>query len=71
VTRHYNPAKQIFEEVEETDDRVTCNHCGAQGLHWKMVTAPDGMSENARLFDERNRKHVCTPSADDFSEVLS
>lgn len=69
MTRHYNPAKQIFEQDEETDDRITCNRCNTGGLHWKQVTTPDGMGERSVLFDERNRRHVCTPSADDFSEV--
>lgn len=69
MTRHYNPAKQIFEDYSEPDDRVTCNRCGESGLHWKVVTSPDGMSERSVLFNERNRRHVCTPNADDFEDL--
>lgn len=70
MTRHYNPAKQIFDEYDEPDDRITCNRCGESGLHWKMVPTADGMGESAVLFNERNRRHVCTPNVDDFSEVV-
>lgn len=69
MTRHYNPAKQIFEDEPEVEDRITCNRCGTQGLHWKQVTSADGMSESAVLFDERNRRHACALSADDFSDL--
>ena len=71
MTRHYNPAKQIFEQDDESEDRITCNRCNESGLHWKMVPTADGMGENAVLFNERNRRHVCPgPSEDDFSEVV-
>lgn len=67
MTRHYNPATMTFDEIE---DRITCSRCGAQGLHWQVVFAANGMDEYAALFNERNRKHVCPePSADDFSEL--
>ena len=70
MTRHYNPAKQIFEsEDDDPEDRITCTYCGTGGLHWKRVTSADGMSEKPTLFDSRNRRHVCTPNADDFSEL--
>lgn len=67
MTRHYNPMTMIPED--EAEDRITCNRCGTQGLHWKQVTAADGMSEHPVLFDERNRRHMCTLSTDDFSEL--
>ena len=70
MTRHYNPAKQIFDDYEdEPEDRITCNRCNESGLHWKMVISADGMGESAVLFNERNRRHVCTLSADDFSDL--
>lgn len=57
----------------DTDDDprdVTCRRCNATGLHWQMVTQPDGRSERPVLFNEKGRRHVCTPSSDDF-EVLT
>ena len=59
-----------FDEDYEPEDRITCQRCGTQGLHWQQVTAADGKSEQPRLFNERNRPHQCSePSADDFGVV--
>lgn len=48
---------------------VTCRRCGQKGLHWRNVTSADGRREKSYLFDDKIRKHVCQPSADDFEVV--
>jgi len=58
------------EDDDEREDRIECRHCGATGLHWQSVTQADGMEERSVLFNERGRRHVCTPNADDFGVVL-
>lgn len=58
------------DRLDEDDEQgVTCRRCGAGGLHWQNVTAPDGRSEKPVLFDEDFRRHYCQPSADDFEVV--
>lgn len=47
----------------------SCHRCSASGLHWQKVVAHDGRSETPTLFDASGRRHVCTPSADDFEVV--
>lgn len=72
MSKHFDP--ELFDsrdaDDEDPEDRITCQRCGAQGLHWKDVITSDGKSEKPRLFNERNRPHVCSGvNADDFGVV--
>lgn len=57
-----------FDDLDEAEDRITCQRCGTPGLHWKDIISSDGKSERPQLFNERNRPHVC-PLTDDFEVV--
>lgn len=66
-TQYDRDADRFAEDGEPAE--VKCNRCGAEGLFWEMVTAPDGCSEKPVLFEQGMRRHVCKPSADDFEVV--
>lgn len=67
--KHFDPELfDDYDEDQEAKDRITCQRCGTQGLHWQQVTQADGKSERPQLFNERNRPHVC-PLTDDFEVV--
>lgn len=56
------------DELDEDDDRVTCNRCQVIGLHWQEIIKGDGTRDHA-LFNERNRKHVCAgPDTEGFEK---
>lgn len=64
-------APDHFDRDDAEDDgearSMTCNRCGAEGLHWQSVWDRDGR-ERSVLF-EGARRHECRASADDFDDV--
>lgn len=66
---HYYDLEEADERREPELPSTSCRRCGQGGLHWRQVTSADGRSEINRLFDEKIRRHVCAPSADDFGIV--
>ena len=69
MTRHFNPATQIFDSCEDEDDTaIACNRCG-QAVYWGDCYGADGTQGRALFSATSKRKHVCAPQADDFDEV--
>ena len=69
MSRHFNPAKQIFERDDEEQDFITCRDCKAAG-YWGDHYSQDGSKTRALFNASNSRKHVCPgPSGDDFGVV--
>jgi hypothetical protein len=47
----------IWADGDDIEQEVTCDRCGAVGLHWWDL--PEGW----RLFDDNNKLHVCDRQA--------
>ena len=56
---------QVDEDDDSNADRITCNRCGTEGLHWQEIVTSEGYLK-PRLFNERNRPHKCEPSTNGF-----
>jgi len=67
MSRHFNPAKQMFDEDDEGQDLFPCRDCKA-AVYWGDHYSQDG-SKTSALFNASNkRRHVCTVQ-DDFDVV--
>lgn len=66
MSKHYNPAKQIFERDEE-QDFFPCRDCQA-AVYWGDRYSQDGSKTSALFNASNSRKHVC-PVQDDFDVV--
>lgn len=69
MSRHYNPAKQCFDDEEEAEwggrqpSEPTCKFCGSPDVRWRQ------QGGKWVLFSlEPGKLHVC-PVADDFGVV--
>ena len=57
MTRHFNPAKNIFDDTEDEDQesrQPRCNRCGSTDVRWRIQTG------KWTLFSlEPGKLHVC------------
>jgi len=67
MSKHYNPAKQIFERDEDDNDAFPCRDCQA-AVYWGDRYSQDGSKTSALFNASNSRKHVC-PVQDDFDVV--
>ena len=67
MSRHFNPAKQIFERDDEEQDFITCRDCKA-AVYWGDHYSQDGSRTSALFNATTKRRHVCLVQ-DDFDVV--
>ena len=70
MTRHFNPAKNIFDDYEDEDDgtAIVCDRCG-QAVYWGDHYSADGAQRRVLFSSTSKRKHVCSLDDSAFGVV--